>query len=58
MEEEKFLKVGLKEKIILLVLQVMLPFVMYIAIDREIQPLGITAAILLTVSMLVLVVFG
>jgi len=34
-EEEKFLKVGLKEKIILLVLQVMLPFVMYIAIDRE-----------------------
>ena len=54
----KLLKIGLREKIILLLLQVLLPFVMIIAINQELQPLGFAAGILLIISMLILVMFG
>jgi hypothetical protein len=57
-ETKKVNKIGLREKIILLVLQVMLPFVLYIAINLDSLPLGIGAGILLALSMLVLVMFG
>ena len=58
MEEKKFIQIGLREKIILLFLQILLPFVMYIAINMNALFLGISAGILLVLSMLMLVVFG
>lgn len=57
-EAKKVIKIGLKEKTILLLLQVLLPFVLYIAINLDSLPLGIGAGILLALSMLVLVLFG
>jgi len=54
----KLLKIGLREKIILLFLQILLPFVMYLAINLNALLLGIGAGILLVLSMLTLVVFG
>jgi hypothetical protein len=56
-ERAKF-KIGLREKIILLLLQVLLPFVLYLAINLDNSPLGIGAASLLALSMIILVVFG
>lgn len=54
----KLLKIGLREKIGLLLLQVFLPFVLYLAIELNSLPLGIGAGILLLISMLILVLFG
>ena len=57
-EAKKVIKIGLREKIILLLLQVLLPFVLYLAINLDNPPLGIGAASLLALSMIILVVFG
>jgi len=56
-EKSKF-TIGLREKIVILGLQIALPFVLYLAIDLESLPLGIGAGVFLAMSMLVLVVFG
>lgn len=52
------IKVGLREKVVVLFLQILLPFVLYLAINWDSLPLGIGAGILLALSMLVLVLFG
>jgi hypothetical protein len=57
-EAKKVIKIGLREKIILLLLQVLLPLVLYLAINQDNPSLGIGAAILLALSMIVLVIFG
>ena len=51
-------KIGLREKIILLGLQVLLPFVLYLAIRLDNLPLGIGVGIFLVLCMLTLVLFG
>ena len=56
-EKSKF-TIGLREKIVLLGLQIALPFVLYLAIEMDNLPLGIGAGIFLALSMLVLVLLG
>ncbi len=55
---KKIIEIRLREKIILLFLQVMLPFVLYLAINLDSLPLGVGAAVLLVLTMLTLVLFG
>lgn len=57
-KEYKLGNIGLKEKVILLFFQIVLPFVLYLAINLGSLVLGIGAGALLVFSMLVLVVFG
>jgi hypothetical protein len=51
-------KIGLKEKILLMGLQIALPFVLYGALKAGSEPLGLTIGILLALSMLVLILLG
>ena len=51
-------KIGLNEKIILLVLQILLPFVLYVALKAGSEPLGLTVGILFALSVLVLILLG
>ena len=51
-------KVGLREKVVILFLQIALPFVLYFAIIWDSLLLGIGTGVLLVLSMLYLVVFG
>jgi hypothetical protein len=57
-DTKKFKKIGLRSKILLMGLQIFLPFVLYLAIRMGIRPLGIAVGVLLALSMLVMVVFG
>jgi hypothetical protein len=57
-EKSKILKIGLREKIILLVLQIALPFILYGAIKSGSGPLGLMVGVLLALSMLVLILLG
>lgn len=57
-EKSKIIKIGLREKIILMGLQILLPFALYLAINLDSLPLGIAAGTLLVLSMLALVVFA
>jgi len=57
-DKSKILNIGLREKIILLVLQIVLPFVLYGALKAGSEPLGLTIGILLALSMLVLILLG
>ncbi len=52
------MKIGLREKIALLLLQILLPFVLYLAVKMANQSLEIAVAIMFGLSMLTLVVFG
>jgi hypothetical protein len=51
-------KIGLKEKILLMGMQILLPFVLYGAMKSGSEPLGLTIGILLALSMLVLILLG
>lgn len=57
-EKSKILKIWLMEKIILLVLQIALPFVLYGAMKAGSEALGLTIGVLLALSMLVLILLG
>lgn len=57
-EAKKVIKIGMREKIVLLGLQVVLPFVLYLAIEMDSMPLGIGAGVILVLSMLALVLLG
>jgi hypothetical protein len=51
-------KIGLKEKILLMGLQIALPFILYGALKAGSEPLGLTIGILLALSMPVLILLG
>jgi len=51
-------KIGLKEKILLMGLQILLPFVLYVALKAGSEPLGLTIGVLMALSMLVLILMG
>ena len=58
MREYKLRAIGLRGKVVVLFLQILLPFVLYLAINLDSLPLGIGAGVLLVFSMLYLVIFG
>jgi len=56
-KKNKFWKIGHRGKISLLILQILLPFVLYIALKGGNRPLEALIGIVLALSMLVLILF-